>query len=94
MSLSRFLGHKLDLPRMGQWQMETNGETDVCWTCCNWNYTLIFWNTTIGDFNFINSVNIDPKAKREVVAKIRDTNPETYREKEDLPLYFSDITDW
>lgn len=47
--------------------METNGENNACWTCGNWNYTLIFWNTTIGDFNYINSVNIDDKAKKDVV---------------------------
>lgn len=59
MSISRYLGHMIDMPRMGQWQMETSGDPETCWNCNNWMYTLIFWNPTIGNFNYINSVNLD-----------------------------------
>ena len=94
MTLSRKLGHKLDLPMSGQWRLTTTGEQDSCWVCDNWQYTLLFWNREIGDFNLINSIGVEDRVMADVIQQIRMHNEESYLQHGDLPLFFSNVTDW
>ena len=43
----RKLGHKADIPYVGQWNM-LHREHEQCWHCENMLYTLVFWSRTFG----------------------------------------------
>ena len=42
-TITRFLGHKEEIPGSAQWRMITE-EFDHCWVCSYRKYTLVFWN--------------------------------------------------
>lgn len=93
-TLTRYLGHKVDMPGSGQWELNTMSEIGDCWVCDNWMNVIVFWNPAIGRFNDINSINIDIKTKTEVVQQVRMTNPETYRDHPEVPVLYSNINSW
>ena len=43
----RQLGHKVDIPDSGRWQMLTN-KSQKCWICDRHVYGYIFWSRDIG----------------------------------------------
>jgi len=43
MILTRFLGHRPEMPGSGQWRMITD-KTSECWICDQQVYSLIFWD--------------------------------------------------
>ena len=93
MSIHRVLGHIDRMPGCGRWRMETQ-QGDNCWVCDRWMYTLYFWNQEIGCFNDVNNIGIDKETKVSLVEKIRLHNPESYLASEDVPVLFSNITNW
>ena len=38
----RQIGHKLDLPGIGQWRQLTADDQN-CWVCDQYTYTIVFW---------------------------------------------------
>jgi hypothetical protein len=47
--LQRWLGHKVDIPRSGQWQLNSTWQDikEQCWVCNKWCYTLVYWSPTV-----------------------------------------------
>lgn len=50
LTITRILGHKLRMPGSGRWRIQTVSESENCWVCDNWVYTIFFWNEEIGTF--------------------------------------------
>ena len=93
-TIHRILGHKSRMKGAGQWKMETLQQEDSCWVCDRWMYCLYFWNQDIGCFNDVNRIGIDKPTKVHVVDQVRLHNPDTYMDNEDVPVLFSNITNW
>ena len=78
---------------MGRWQLNKKLDYQACWNCGNWVMTVIYWNQEIGIFNANNNVNITSAEKKRVIDKIRQ-HDEHYMSHEDLPMLFSNATNW
>jgi len=92
--LSRQLNHKKDIPGSGQWRMQVTQEKDGCWHCDNWTYTIVFWNTEIGEWNDKNSLNIDNGARKKLVKTLSERNGDALNSNESVPVLFSGATNW
>ena len=94
MAIHRVLGHKERMPGHGQWIMEETVTEDSCWVCDRWTYSLYFWNQEIGMFNDTNRIGVDKATKKKIVDSIRIHNPGTYMDHPEVPVMFSNITNW
>ena len=54
---------------------------------------MVFWNEEIGKENEINNINIDSEEKIRLLDLIRQ-NDETHLEYPDVPMLFSNCTNW
>ena len=71
LSISRILGHSVNIKGSGQWRLNKKLDRSSCWYCGNWIQTLIFWNQDIGIYNANNNINIESNEKKRVMDSIR-----------------------
>lgn len=74
--------------------MQTEIEQDGCWTCDKWGFTLFFWNEKVGKYNDVNKIGVERETLISLVKTIRMQNPDIYLGMKDVPVMFSNVTDW
>ena len=93
LTISRVLGHQWLQPGSGRWRWNKKFDKNSCWHCGKWMFTVVLWNQEIGIFNANNNINIESDEKARVIDLIRQNDPE-YMSNENVPMFFSNITNW
>lgn len=100
MSISRKLGHKIDIPGSGQWRMQLSSDEQHCWCCNNSTYSLVFWSKDIGSYHATSSLQIELKEKKRVIELIEKYNSDSEGREEskniatNVPVLYSNVTNW
>lgn len=94
MVLTRFIGHREDMPGSGQWKMQTEIEKDKCWHCDNWMYSIVFWSPKIGEYIENRYLGVQKKMKRRLMSTIKNFNGADYSSNKDVPILFCEDQNW
>ena len=91
MTISRVIGHKLEMPGLGQWKILSDDARSQCW-CCNFSqFALIVWNPLIGEIVTKTTFQITSESKEEVSKELIKNYQNIVDER---PILFSQSNGW